>query len=63
VVNVGRRTKSHLPRKNVGKGTAIVIGGKGRYAGAKGEGTFEGEMVNPGPEGIQYIDNVTNIKK
>jgi hypothetical protein len=43
------------------KGTAIVIGGKGRFAGAKGEGTFEGETV--GPEGIQYVDNVVNIKK
>jgi hypothetical protein len=27
------------------KGTAIVIGGKGRYAGAKGEGTYEGEQT------------------
>jgi hypothetical protein len=43
------------------KGTAIVIGGKGRYAGAKGDGTFEGETV--GPEGFQYVDNVVNIKK
>jgi hypothetical protein len=49
--------------KMIGKGTAIVIGGRGRYVGAKGEGTYEGEMVQPGPEGIQYIDNVINIKK
>src|SRR6516162_4000040 len=31
------------------KGTAIVIGGKGRYAGAKGEGTFEGASTS-GPD-------------
>jgi len=31
------------PGRTVGKGTAIVIGGKGRYAEAKGEGTFETE--------------------
>jgi hypothetical protein len=45
------------------KGTATVVGGKGRYAGAKGEGTFEGEATGGAPDGIQYIDNVINIKK
>jgi hypothetical protein len=46
------------------KGTDIVIGGKGRYAGAKGDGTWEGEATAyPGGEGISYIDNVVNIKK
>jgi hypothetical protein len=45
-----------------GKGTAIVIGGTGRYAGAKGEGTFEGASTS-GPDAFQYIDNVVNIKK
>jgi hypothetical protein len=45
------------------KGTAIVIGGKGRYAGAKGDGTYEGEATGGAPDGIQYIDNVINIKK
>jgi hypothetical protein len=49
--------------KTVGKGTAIVIGGKGRYAGAKGEGTYEGEATGGAPDGIGYIDNVINIKK
>jgi hypothetical protein len=49
--------------KTVGKGTAIVIGGKGRYAGAKGEGTYEGEAIGGAPDGIGYIDNVINIKK
>ena len=46
-----------------GKGTAIVIGAKGRYEGAKGEETFEGETVQPGPDAIQYIDNVINVRK
>jgi hypothetical protein len=45
------------------KGTAIVIGGKGRYAGAKGDGTYEGEATGGAPDGIQYIDNVINVKK
>jgi len=44
------------------KGSAIVIGGKGRYAGAKGEGTFDGASTS-GPDAFQYIDNVINIKK
>jgi hypothetical protein len=55
--------KVTLPGKLIaGNGTAIVIGGKGRYEGAKGEGTFTGEMVQPGPGAIQYIDNVINEK-
>jgi hypothetical protein len=45
------------------KGTATVIGGKGRYAGAKGDGTYEGEATGGAPDGIGYIDNVINIKK
>jgi hypothetical protein len=45
------------------KGTAIVIGGKGRYAGVKGDGTFEAETIQSSGEGIAYIDNVINIKK
>jgi hypothetical protein len=48
------------------KGTSIVIGGKGRYAGAKGDATWEGEQTQastqPG-EAIAYIDVVINIKK
>jgi hypothetical protein len=51
------------PGRFVGKGTAIVIGGKGRYAGAKGDGTWEGEATGGAPDGIGYIDNVINIKK
>jgi hypothetical protein len=44
------------------KGTATVIGGKGRYAGAKGDGTWEGEETR-GADVMEYIDNVINIKK
>jgi uncharacterized protein with beta-barrel porin domain len=45
------------------RGTATVIGGTGRYAGAKGEGTWEGDGTSVGPDVISYIDNVINIKK
>jgi hypothetical protein len=44
-------------------GTMIVIGGKGRYAGAKGDGTWDGNGNSAGPEQITYIDVVVNIKK
>jgi hypothetical protein len=44
------------------KGTAIVIGGKGRFAGAKGEGTWKGDGTNIGPDLISYIDNVITLK-
>jgi hypothetical protein len=49
--------------KVAGKGTATVIGGKGRYEGAKGEGTYGGEGTGGGLDFIGYIDNVINIKK
>ena len=51
------------------KGTFVVTGGKGRYAGAKGDGTYTGEssqsvlVTGGGGESITYIDNVFNIKK
>jgi hypothetical protein len=35
-------------------GTAIVIGGKGRYEGAKGEGTFKGETVQSRTSACQH---------
>ena len=41
-------TKVALPGKRVtGNGTAIVIGGKGRYEGAKGEGTSRVRWSSP----------------
>jgi hypothetical protein len=47
----------------VRKGTQVVIGGAGKYQGAKGEGTFEGNGTSIGPDLISYIDNVINLKK
>jgi hypothetical protein len=44
-------------------GTFTVVGGKGRYEGAKGDGTWEGDGTQVGPATISYIDNVINIKK
>jgi hypothetical protein len=51
------------------KGTSTLIGGKGRYVGAKGDATWEGEQTQaaataaqPG-EAIAYVDGVANIKK
>jgi hypothetical protein len=57
-------TLNFSPKGLTEKGTAIVIGGKGRYAGATGEGTWElPGQVGSGADVIQDIDNVTNIKK
>jgi hypothetical protein len=53
------------PKRN---GTFIVIGGKGRYAGAKGEGTWEANgppliTNSANTDSIAYVDSVANIKK
>jgi hypothetical protein len=45
--------------KMLRKGTYIVVGGKGRYAGAKGDGTWEGDGAPIGSDAITYIDNIT----
>jgi hypothetical protein len=48
------------------KGTAIVIGGKGRYAGAKGDATWEthqNQSVTLPGDSMAYYDNVINLKK
>jgi hypothetical protein len=47
---------------NIGKGTSIIIGGKGRYAGARGVATYEGEFIR-GPNGMGQFDSVINIKQ
>jgi hypothetical protein len=53
-----------------GKGGAfIVLGGKGRFAGAKGDGTWDTNattvVARPGAntDSINYLDAVINIKK
>jgi hypothetical protein len=59
-------TKYLASGKFENKGASIVIGGKGRFEGAKGEGTFEGQATPAAVTGdppIGYIDNVINIKK
>jgi hypothetical protein len=43
-----------MPRK----GTYIVVGGKGRYAVAKGDGTWEEDGAPIRPDAITYIGNV-----
>jgi hypothetical protein len=46
------------------KGTMSIIGGKGRFAGAKGDGTLTGARLQPQPgAGAQaYVDVTLNIK-
>jgi hypothetical protein len=46
-------------------GTFTVTSSKGRYAGAKGDGTYEGMQTSPAtaPEVLAAIDVVLNIKK
>jgi hypothetical protein len=48
--------------KNIGKGTSIIIGGKGRYANARGVATYEGEFIR-GPNGMGQFDSAVNIKQ
>jgi hypothetical protein len=49
--------------KSVVNGTAIVVSGKGRYAGAKGDGAFEGEITSGPPDVTAQFDSVINVKK
>jgi len=42
----------------------IVLGGKGRFEGAKGDGTGSGARLTPLAAGAElYIDSVINVKK
>jgi hypothetical protein len=50
--------------KSVFQGNGTVIGGKGKYDGAKGDVTFSGERLVPLATGADlYNDLVINIKK
>jgi hypothetical protein len=50
--------------KSIVKGTMTVIGGKGRYAGATGDGTFSGVRLAPLATGADlYLDVTVNVKK
>jgi len=48
---------------------ALVVGGKGRFAGAKGDGTWDTNattvVANPAAntDSINYVDAVINIEK
>jgi hypothetical protein len=46
------------------KGTVTVLGGKGKYEGAKGDGTYTGARLVPLVSGADlYFDLVINVKK
>jgi hypothetical protein len=50
--------------KSIFEGTITVLGGKGRFAGAKGDGTFTGARTVPLASGADlYFDYVINLKK
>jgi hypothetical protein len=50
--------------KTVFKGTLNVLGGKGRYAGATGDGSFSGARTVPLAAGADlYLDLTVNVKK
>jgi hypothetical protein len=46
------------------RGTATVIGGKGRFAGAKGDGGYNGARITPLAAGADvFIDEMITVKK
>lgn len=50
--------------KSIVKGTLTVVGGKGRYAGASGDGIFSGARLAPLATGADvYLDVTVNVKK
>lgn len=55
-----KRESGHTPRG----GTFTITGGKGRYAGATGDGTWNGDGNFAGdPDALAYIDVILNVKK
>jgi hypothetical protein len=50
--------------KTVFNGTVTVLGGKGRFEGAKGDGTYSGTRITPVSVGADlYADFTINLKK
>jgi hypothetical protein len=50
--------------KSLFQGTGTIIGGKGKYEGAKGDLTFNGARLVPLAAGADlYLDIVINVKK
>ncbi len=69
-VELVQRTTSRSPPVRLGieksgGSTFTVTSGKGRYAGVKGDGTYEGVQTSAaaGPEVLGALDVVINIKK
>jgi hypothetical protein len=60
---VGTTTAEGL--RSTFKNTVTIIGGKGRFVGAKGDGTSSGERLasQPGAGAQLYADVTVNIKK
>ena len=49
--------------KSLVKGTLAVVGGKGKYPGATGDGTFTGARLAPLATGADlYLDFTVNVK-
>jgi hypothetical protein len=50
--------------RTIFKGTITVLGGKGRFAGAKGDGGFTGARVAPIAAGADlFLDQMITVKK
>jgi hypothetical protein len=50
--------------RTIFRGTITVIGGKGRFAGAKGEGGYTGARTGPFAAGADlFLDQMINVKK
>jgi hypothetical protein len=50
------------PKASPRKGTFIVTGGTGRFANAKGDGTWSGDGAPNSPGAMSYIDVSINLK-
>jgi hypothetical protein len=60
----GTNTTVAEGNKSFFKGTLTVVGGKGRYAGATGDGTYTGARPAPLSAGADlYLDATVNVKK
>ena len=50
--------------RTIFRGTITVLGGKGRFAGAKGEGGYNGARIGPLASGADlFLDQMINVKK
>jgi hypothetical protein len=47
--------------RTIFKGMITVVGGKGRFAGAKGEGGYSGARLGTGPD--LFLDQMISVKK